>query len=247
MDRFQQKIRVVLPIVFCWVLLAPAFLLMAFFWQRGEPSWGWVILLCLLGLCWVAAKQKLHSWVSPRAFLFSAVPFLLILFITTLALPGFSGPGGISGGRSPQWSSSERGTAVDLSGEFRTLDGKPFSLQDFQGRLLLVNLWATWCGPCRMEMPDIAVLSDKLSGEGLKIVAVTDENPKVVRRFLESNPVPFTVVIDRRHTLVRRFRVRAIPTTLVVDRQQQLVFRHVGAFRWGSPNSIEHFRQLLSK
>lgn len=145
------------------------------------------------------------------------------------------------------WIPVEKREPIDLSGSFKTLNGQTVSLNDYRDKVLFLNVWATWCAPCRAEMPDMANLHQELSGEGLSIVAVTDEDPETVNRFLAENSYPFTVLLDPENILSERFSIEGIPTTFVVDSEGRLALQQTGGFSWGSTSSIRSFRQLLGK
>jgi len=147
-----------------------------------------------------------------------------------------------------KWLPEEDRPAVDLSGIFKTLDGEDALLtQEGEGGTpLFLNLWATWCGPCLEEMPAMANLYDELSERGLRMVAVSDEDPESVRHFMEEYSYPFQVLLDPDNVLGERFEVIAIPTTLVIDPEGKLALRQTGAYQWDSPELIEQFDPLLA-
>ena len=145
------------------------------------------------------------------------------------------------------WKAVPNRLQVNLSATLKTLDGKDVSLSGLESKVLFVNFWATWCGPCRAEMPSMASLFDKLSTPDLGMVAISDEDSETVRRFLENRPYPFDVWLDSENILAERFDILAIPTTLIVDNQGRLVLRHTGIQQWDSPDMIERLRQLLSE
>lgn len=146
------------------------------------------------------------------------------------------------------WLDGAEREEVDLSGTLHTVDGKEIALSELRGdNVLFLNLWATWCGPCRAEMPAMATLYQKLKDKGLTMVAVSDEDTQTVRDYLQENSYPFTILVDSDNVLGERFEVYAIPTTLVLDNQGRLVRRHTGADEWDSPEMIERFRQLVAE
>lgn len=110
------------------------------------------------------------------------------------------------------------------------LDGcAPVSTGDWLGDPLVVNFWASWCAPCREEMPDLAAAAAALDGS-VRIVGVTHEDaPADSRAFLEEVPVPYDTYVDADgHDLFRAVRARAVPTTVLVDPDGVVVFRHAG-------------------
>jgi len=101
-----------------------------------------------------------------------------------------------------------------------TLDGGQVRLSDLRGKAVLVNFWATWCGPCRKEMPQLVAAYRRYRQEGLEIVAVNLQEPTDrVKRFAEEFGVEFTVALDKTGEVVREYRLLGIPTSFFVDRQ----------------------------
>ena len=104
--------------------------------------------------------------------------------------------------------------------ELRTLDGQIVRLSESRGRPVLVNFWASWCDPCRSEMPTIVAAYDEHRAAGLVVLAVNlrdQERDRDVRRFVEEFQLPFPVLLDARGTVRRRYRLRAVPTTVFID------------------------------
>ncbi len=139
------------------------------------------------------------------------------------------------------------GPALDLSGELLTLDGKKVSLSDDTGKVLFLNFWATWCGPCRAEMPAMEALYDLLGKDGLSMVAVTEEPKELVARYLERHPYPFQIMIDPRGELTERLQVIGLPTTFVLDKKRRVIYSHVGRAEWNSPQAVDLFRDALEE
>lgn len=107
--------------------------------------------------------------------------------------------------------------------------GREHSLSDYRGRVVLVNFWATWCAPCREEMPAMDRLYRALGDHGLEILAVhAGPGGAATREFLERIPVSFTVLVDADLDL-RGWQVPALPTTFLVDRQGRARYRALGA------------------
>ncbi len=100
-----------------------------------------------------------------------------------------------------------------------TLDGERVDLKQIVGekKLVLVNFWATWCTPCRIEMPQLAELYDEFGEEGLAILAITQEDPGEVEAFLRTNAYPFPILLDPGGLVTAAYSVRALPTTVMVD------------------------------
>lgn len=98
-------------------------------------------------------------------------------------------------------------------GSLRTLAGSEIDLSSRKEKVILVSFWATWCVPCRVEMPMLVSLRRELDGQSFEIFAVTDEDPVTVARFLEEHPVNFPIVLDR-GPLQQAFRIQVFPTLL---------------------------------
>lgn len=136
---------------------------------------------------------------------------------------------------------------LDLSGELLTPDGNPVYLSDFDEEILIVNFWATWCGPCRAEMPSLDELQKRFAGHGVRILAITDESFETVRRFTDRSPTSLTILIDKGGRLSERLRIWSIPWTLVLDSHRRLIHFQVGAQRWDSPEMVRQLEQHLSE
>ena len=113
------------------------------------------------------------------------------------------------------------------------LDGQSISLSDSRGRLVLVNFWASWCPPCRSEMPFIQnIFTDKKwAEEGLVVLAIDiGESPSTVREFVKKEGLTFPVLLDIARDVSIEYYVRAIPTTFFIDREGIIREIKIGAF-----------------
>jgi len=108
------------------------------------------------------------------------------------------------------------------------LDGKPWSLENERGNVVLVNFWATWCPPCRQETPDLVHVANQYQAKGLSVVGISmDEgNGDVIRRFVDEYRIPYRVV---RAGTQQSFPVQALPTTFLIDRRGRIANRYEGA------------------
>lgn len=111
----------------------------------------------------------------------------------------------------------------------RDLDGREVSLTALRGKVVLINFWATWCGPCRAEIPDLIALQEKYR-DGLQIIGISqDEAPvDLVRRFVAAHHMNYPVVMSSPEIEALFPGVNALPTSFVVDRQSRIVQKHVG-------------------
>jgi cytochrome c biogenesis protein CcmG/thiol:disulfide interchange protein DsbE len=103
------------------------------------------------------------------------------------------------------------------------------SLDSLRGRVVLVDFWASWCGPCRGSFPWLKSLHERYAGDGLAIVAIDlDKDRTAAERFLEQFPAPFTVAFDPSGRTAESYRVRAMPTTFLVARDGTVLDTHAG-------------------
>lgn len=109
------------------------------------------------------------------------------------------------------------------------LDGDAIASDRIQGKVALINFWASWCTPCRKELPALAGLYERTSRDDLEILAVNvDRDPALARRFLARGSLPFPVLLDPDSEIVGQFDVTAMPTSILVDRSGNVVERHAG-------------------
>ena len=107
--------------------------------------------------------------------------------------------------------------------------GREVDLSSFKGEVVLVNFWATWCEPCREEMPSLQRLQQKLGGKGLRVLAVNvGEGAPRIRQFLERTPVALTILRDADSEAMKAWRVRMLPASFLVDRRGMLRYQIVG-------------------
>jgi len=111
------------------------------------------------------------------------------------------------------------------------LDGKPVYSADFKGKVVLLNFWATWCPPCRAEIPDLIALQKAYGPRGLQIVgaSVDEGGPAVVKSFAAANKINYPMVMATAEVTMAYGNIEAIPTTFVIDAQGRPVKSFVGA------------------
>ena len=109
------------------------------------------------------------------------------------------------------------------------LQGKAVSLDDFRGKIVLLNFWATWCGPCRIEIPLMISAYEEYRDQGLEIVAVNmREHPDRVTRFVSDFEMPFPVLLDQSGQIAQSYFVRGIPTSVFLDEEGIIRAVHIG-------------------
>jgi thiol-disulfide isomerase/thioredoxin len=130
-----------------------------------------------------------------------------------------------------------------------SLDGRRVSLASYKGSLVFLSFWATWCGPCKQELPSAQALYDKLKKKGFVIVAVdVMEENKTVSAFVKANRMTFPVLLDADGRVGGEYDARSIPTNYLVDRKGKILARIVGydGTPWDSPERVALFEKLLA-
>lgn len=127
--------------------------------------------------------------------------------------------------------------------------GELYRLADHRGEVVLLNFWATWCGPCRQELPILESLHRELAGEGLSVVGVNVDRGDAfpVERFAEQQGLSFRLLRDPEQRVASRYGVLGYPTTVVIDRDGRLVLSELGAWDWGHPDATAWLRELLAQ
>ncbi len=121
--------------------------------------------------------------------------------------------------------------------QFEDADGRPRSLTDFRGKVVLLNIWATWCVPCRKEMPTLDRLQAKLGGADFEVVALSiDRRMDAVRKFFtEVGIQKLAMYLDSSAKATRELGAVGLPTTLLVDREGREIGRLIGPAEWDAP------------
>jgi thiol-disulfide isomerase/thioredoxin len=110
------------------------------------------------------------------------------------------------------------------------LNGKRVSLSDFSGKVVILDFWATWCMPCRIEIPHFVELQKQYGANGLAVIGVSldEQGPDVVKRFVKQFEVNCSILIGNEKIAEKYGGIVAVPTTFVIDRQGRIVSQHVG-------------------
>jgi len=107
------------------------------------------------------------------------------------------------------------------------LDGKSWNLKDLKGKVVLLNFWATWCPPCRKEMPDLEMLYRRFGAQGLIILGIDDEEAETVKPFIAQQGITYPVLLDPGRKVNTLFRIEGIPKTFVYDRDGKIVAQSI--------------------
>jgi peroxiredoxin len=155
------------------------------------------------------------------------------------------------GGELPQAVAYSRPAINTPAPAFRLmdLDGGIHSLQDYQGKVVFLNFWATWCGPCKVEMPAMEALYQAFRAQGLEILAVSvdQQGAAVTRPFKDAMGLSFPILHDSDYQVGLIYGARTLPMTYVIDRQGVIRQRVFGARDWNSPEARQLMREMLEE
>lgn len=128
------------------------------------------------------------------------------------------------------------------------LDGKPHTLADYRGKVVVLNFWATWCPPCRYEMPAMQRAWEKVRDENIVFVGVdVGEDSDTVFTFLADYPVEFPLLLDQDAKVIEQYPVTGLPTTYVIDPRGRITHRAVGGREWDDEALLKELRSLSVK
>jgi len=126
------------------------------------------------------------------------------------------------------------------------LNGETVKLSDLKGTVVFLNFWATWCGPCRAEMPSMEAVYQKLKDRGFEILAVNImESPETAAAFMNENALTFPTALDAAGGVSARYGIQAIPTSFIIDKRGLIVSRVTGSIDWNTANIIAALESLL--
>ena len=134
---------------------------------------------------------------------------------------------------------------TDLRGSFTDLQGNEMTFADLRGKVVLINLWATWCPPCRAEMPSLDALWKNFEGDDrVRVLCISTEKAEEVRAYslASSLKMPFYVFSS---PAPEELDTESLPTTYIFNREGRVVFGHTGMARWDSPEVVAYLKALL--
>jgi len=129
----------------------------------------------------------------------------------------------------------------------KNLDGEEVSLSQFRGKYVLVNFWATWCGPCKVEMPSLEALYQRFKNKKFALLAISNDmfGSTVVKPFVKANNLNFSILLDQRLKASNAFGVTSLPSTFMIDPEGEIIGALFGAEDWATPSNILYFENLL--
>ncbi len=163
------------------------------------------------------------------------------LLLSTLLAAALASAPAMAGEVSPA-ASSPPAAAFSL----QSRDGAPVSLASLKGQVVLINFWATWCGPCRKEMPLLEQIHAKYAPLGFAMIGVNvEEDTRMMNAFLKDVPVKFPILLDPANSVSKLYNVSAMPSTVIVDRKGNIRFVHQG-YQPGDEGTYQDvIRQLI--
>ena len=173
----------------------------------------------------VLARHRLLAWFAG-----------LLTFIGILCLTAF-----------PVCATQKGETAPDFT--LRDLDGRNIRLSDYRGKLVLVNFWATWCVPCKLEMPSLEKLYQRFKSNSFEMFPISNDmfGEKVVRPYVAIKNFSFPVLVDPLLKVSNRYGVVTLPTTYLIDPEGNVIGVREGADDWAKPSTFRFFEELLRK
>jgi peroxiredoxin len=132
---------------------------------------------------------------------------------------------------------------------FPGLDGKMVRLADYKGKVVFLNIWATWCPPCREEMPSMENLYKELKGEDFEILAVSIDasEAKAVAPFMKEFRLSFPVLLDPKGTAKSLYGTTGVPESFIIDKKGRIEKIIIGPMDWATPDVVRFFRDLIQK
>ena len=129
--------------------------------------------------------------------------------------------------------------------DLKDVDGNSYRFTDLRGKVVIVNFWATWCPPCRAEMPSMQRAWEQLREEGIMMLAIdVGEDEDAIFDFIASYPVEFPILLDTESSVSEAWEVKGLPTTFVIDQWGRKVYRAVGGREWDAPELLQKVREL---
>ena len=215
-------------------------------------EWGQLVLLILIIFCIVCIYKiviiqkysiinKLSKW-SVSLFCF----FIIIFSILGILGLSYEKPHTLTVLNKFDKIKNQKAPSLSFK---NVLDDEEKNIQDYFGNVILVNFWATWCVPCRVEMPSFEKLYRRYRSEGVAVLAVTlDKNSEQkIKSFFDEYRLSFPVLLDEEGKVERLYPSMTIPFTYVIDRDGRVVARVDGAKNWESNETFEAIEYLLKK
>lgn len=190
-------------------------------------------------------KKSVFSKITD--FIFIALVITLLFPQGRLAIGGFVNRIKASISQPDLMKVTQTTTDAAFDWQMKTTSGDDFDFSSVKGKVVFLNLWATWCPPCVGEMPSIQKLYDKYADHPeVAFVMVSNESPDIIKAFKDKKGYTFPVYSSLSETPAAFF-TRSIPTTYVIDKEGKIVVREVGAMNWGGKKMEKILQELIVK
>ena len=133
--------------------------------------------------------------------------------------------------------------------QFLAGDGSKVTLQDYNGKGIVLNFWATWCAPCVREMPQLDRLAALVKGNNIEVLTVSEDRKgmELAPKFYEKNKLrDLPVLVDEKSGLLRAFKIKGLPSTVLINAEGQEIGRVLGIAEWDSTETVDFVRKCLS-
>ena len=128
----------------------------------------------------------------------------------------------------------------------QTDDGKPLKLTDFRGKIVVLNFWASWCGPCVDEIPSLNSFADQFADKGVTVLGISvDEDPEAYKNFLAKYKVTFLTVRNANRTVSETYGTFKLPESYIISRDGRLRHKVIGPTNWTSPQMLSYVQSLV--
>lgn len=128
------------------------------------------------------------------------------------------------------------------------LDGNSIQLSNYRGKPIIINFWATWCPPCRKELPSMNRAWKILKKEGIEMLAINmSESAVSIKKFTENHPIDFKILLDETGHYSKQWKVTGLPTTFVIDNHGKAVYKVVGGREWDNPEILKSIKDLATQ
>jgi peroxiredoxin len=132
--------------------------------------------------------------------------------------------------------------------ELTDIDDNMHRLSDYRGKVVIVNFWATWCPPCRFELPSMEKLWQAVQKEGVVMLAINiGEDADTIFTFTADYPVTFPLLLDRDSSVIQKYPVLGVPTSFIIDPRGRIIYRAVGTREWDDKQIIQTILALKTK
>lgn len=138
----------------------------------------------------------------------------------------------------------------DMAPDFvlKNLEGKDVTLSDYKGKVVFINFWAKWCGPCVQEMPSIDRLGKAVSGSDIVVLIINiGESEEVIGKFITDNGYSLETLLDKHKSVSSKYGVRSIPSTYIINKKGEIVGTKIGSHEWDSQGVIDILKGLAAE